>query len=479
MAQSSHTASGVLGTAHSGGQTPVVCSSGRSVEAQAQVPLLGRIASASVGSVMTTLMMTPLDVVKTRQQSAPWSGPAAAAAARTPGCVVHSAEAARPAASVAVRHHAQVIAHTHTQTHSHARAFRFRAKAGVSSLGLGDLGRKHSCAVHAPSHRVPRVAVVQATCSQCMRQCHAAAPEVFSVRGGASIVAGAGGAARAVLADVVRAAGPLAAAGDVTAAASARLSTLRTFAQLVRVEGFRSLYSGLIPTLLMAVPNTALYYSLYDTLRTRVKVVGDTAAPLVAGMSARIVAASLISPLELMRTKMQAAGYKHSLLHGMRVEVKKAGVRSLWRGLAPTLWRDVPFSGLYWLSFEKFLSASTRFVRGGLEPDNADPLPFQDAFAAAFIAGAGAGAVSAVATHPFDVMKTQVQVSMHDTGALRPPALTTVARTIIRAQGVRGLFAGLVPRLAKVAPACAVMISTYEVGKMLLAPATTADAYEE
>ena len=38
----------------------------------------------------------------------------------------------------------------------------------------------------------------------------------------------------------------------------------------------------------------------------------------------------------------------------------------------------------------------------------------------------------------------------------------TIAKELIREQGVRGLFAGIIPRLLKVAPACAIMISSYE-----------------
>lgn len=34
--------------------------------------------------------------------------------------------------------------------------------------------------------------------------------------------------------------------------------------------------------------------------------------------------------------------------------------------------------------------------------------------------------------------------------------------------GVRGLFAGLTPRLIKVAPACAIMISTFEYSKVAI-----------
>jgi solute carrier family 25, member 39/40 len=36
---------------------------------------------------------------------------------------------------------------------------------------------------------------------------------------------------------------------------------------------------------------------------------------------------------------------------------------------------------------------------------------------------------------------------------------------IYQAHGVQGLFSGLAPRLFKVAPACAIMIATFEYGK--------------
>jgi solute carrier family 25 protein 39/40 len=38
---------------------------------------------------------------------------------------------------------------------------------------------------------------------------------------------------------------------------------------------------------------------------------------------------------------------------------------------------------------------------------------------------------------------------------------------IFQEQGVRGLFKGWAPRCLKVAPACAIMISSYEVGKKM------------
>lgn len=43
-------------------------------------------------------------------------------------------------------------------------------------------------------------------------------------------------------------------------------------------------------------------------------------------------------------------GFK-SVLSGVQTMVNQHGPRSLWRGLVPTMWRDVPFSGkiILWL----------------------------------------------------------------------------------------------------------------------------------
>lgn len=41
------------------------------------------------------------------------------------------------------------------------------------------------------------------------------------------------------------------------------------------------------------------------------------------------------------------------MLDGVRNMVLKDGSKALWRGLPPTLWRDVPFSAIYWMGYEK------------------------------------------------------------------------------------------------------------------------------
>ena len=92
--------------------------------------------------------------------------------------------------------------------------------------------------------------------------------------------------------------------------------------------------------------------------------------------------------------------------------------------------------------------------------------------------GASSGALAAFLTTPFDVLKTRRQVAdwaankisgragVRLTGGLdvntsTPNALYDIAK----GEGIGALFAGVVPRVAKVAPSCAIMIASYEAGK--------------
>ncbi|CAF4340723.1 unnamed protein product, partial [Adineta steineri] len=76
--------------------------------------------------------------------------------------------------------------------------------------------------------------------------------------------------------------------------------------------------------------------------------------PGIAGGSARMLAVVVTSPLELIRTKKMSQQLSYSdLLKILRVSIEADGFRSLWRGLIPTIWRDLPFSIFYWSSYEQ------------------------------------------------------------------------------------------------------------------------------
>ncbi|PWZ02802.1 mitochondrial carrier, partial [Testicularia cyperi] len=317
-----------------------------------------------------------------------------------------------------------------------------------------------------------------------------------------------------------------------------------------RAEGMRGLWRGLAPTLMMTVPSQVTYMSAYDYFRSQMLASEDTAvvqaqfqatsaangrelgvagkspslsavtaqslfASLLAGALARAISATLVTPLELIRTRLQASSRSQasltSILRGLWVEMRTTSVRSgggpliLWRGLTPTLWRDVPFSAIYFAGYE---AGKRTLTGGGLGEGNA--AGSGEEFGVAFVSGSVSGGIAAVLTHPFDVVKTHLQTQSSSESSLSPSsssqpstasagasasgansATTTAAtrtrlsgslrspravgsvwssmRTIVEREGTQGLWKGLSPRTAKVAPACGVMIASFEVVGRFLA----------
>ncbi|KAG7292661.1 hypothetical protein NEMBOFW57_002698 [Staphylotrichum longicolle] len=263
---------------------------------------------------------------------------------------------------------------------------------------------------------------------------------------------------------------------------------------IARNEGVTTLWRGLSPTLLMAIPANIIYFTGYEWLRL-------TRPRPSPGSAARVLAATAVSPIELFRTRLQAVqggggggGGRSSsnpladTFRGVTDMVAAHGYRSLWRGLTLTLWRDVPFSGMYWWGYETIRvgwrtrgtgAAGARRGRGAREAAEQEPQPgkHRDTFTDSFIAGAASGGFASVVTMPFDVGKTRTQVFRDAPGATAAtttaaaaaaPEESNMARLlwhIFRTEGVPGLFRGWIPRTLRVAPACAIMISSYEVGK--------------
>ncbi|CAD5218471.1 unnamed protein product [Bursaphelenchus okinawaensis] len=244
--------------------------------------------------------------------------------------------------------------------------------------------------------------------------------------------------------------------------------TLDAFVKITRTEGVRSLWSGLSPTIVSAIPQTVFYFTLYDNLHTRLRktFTDGYIAPLLSGAGARSVAASVVSPLEMIRTKMQSEilSYK-DILKAIRTSIKHEGYTMLWRGLTATLFRDVPFSAIYWIGYEDLKARTISYFNR--KDTN---------FFISFMAGATSGTVATVITQPFDVVKTHKQVTIGRIGRKdmkKGKPVTTnkpmrvVMKQIVAQEGVGGLFTGLAPRIFKTSMACAIMIGTYEYLKLV------------
>ncbi|CAN0174206.1 unnamed protein product, partial [Scytosiphon promiscuus] len=378
-----------------------------------------RMLSACAGVLATSLVVTPMDVVKTRVQAA------------------QAEDVSRQTAS--------------------------------SRNGLGAKEPCHLCVEQGRSYTTSARAPSPAAA--------AAAVRLAGFEGAATTTAG--GALEAA-----------AAAAASSASPRERIPTLPTgtlaaLTHIARWEGPRGLYRGLDASLVMAIPSTVLYYTVYDDFVARLEKAGagNLAAPAAAGSSARLLATIVMAPLELVRTRAQShgggaaaaeeavgaargakgpagaaargAGLADIPLVGavgkdLAKVFQEEGAAALWRGVGTTMWRDVPFSMVYWLGYENLKSG----------------LGSADFLLRSLVAGAVSGVVASLLTHPFDVVKTQRQVLVVEPLAgEKAPGTFDVMRSIVESRGPAGLFTGALARVGKVAPACAIMMLSYEAGK--------------
>jgi solute carrier family 25 protein 39/40 len=253
--------------------------------------------------------------------------------------------------------------------------------------------------------------------------------------------------------------------------------------KIARREGMRVLWRGTDVALMMAIPMVGIYLPLYDYLLQQCQAtpaLANAGAPLLAGTLARTAAVYCTAPFELVRTRLQAAhahapaaapamaaagaggmrgGRAAMLLQHMPTAAAHNGSRlvaasKLWTGVGATLARDVPFSALYWGMVEP--------IRSALLPASTHSRTDWQVFSANVTAGALAGGLAGAITTPFDVLKTRAQLSND-----RAHPLLSSLRSIAANEGLGALFRGWSARSAKAAPACAIVLSSYECIKHL------------
>ncbi|MCH0629312.1 hypothetical protein JNB11_04975 [Kocuria palustris] len=236
-------------------------------------------------------------------------------------------------------------------------------------------------------------------------------------------------------------------------------STWQGMKSIAQREGLPTLWRGLSLTLFMSIPSNIIYFTGYEFIRDHLPIYHHSLNPLVCGMLARTISATLVAPFELIKTRLQSVpstgtsgGMLRKLWRQTQADVRTNGWRTLFTGLTITLWRDVPFLGIYWLGYERIKAYIRRHT---------DPLKNSHVFMNSFILGSLLGLVAAIMTHPFDVGKTRLQIEATHLGSAMFKFLWQIGRN----EGIGALYAGLTPRVMKIAPACAIMISSYEIGK--------------
>lgn len=167
-------------------------------------------------------------------------------------------------------------------------------------------------------------------------------------------------------------------------------------------------------------------------------------------------ATGITHPLDVLkvRLQMQLVGQKGPLKGMGRLFVqlvKNEGPRSLYLGFTPALIRSVLYGGLRLGLYEpsKFACES---AFGSTN------------FLVKIASGAFSGAVATALTNPVEVLKVRLQMSSH----LKRGRAIGEMRNIVSEEGVKALWKGVGPAMARAAALTASQLATYDESKRLL-----------
>lgn len=254
-------------------------------------------------------------------------------------------------------------------------------------------------------------------------------------------------------------------------------------------DGIRGMYRGLGPTILGYLPTMAIYFAIYDGIKTRFgepplgqvpkhdriypaaqtkgyqPVMRDHPWTLhiLSAMIAGAASTTCTNPLWVIKTRFMTQSrrevrYRHTFDAAFAI-YRTEGIRAFYRGLLPSL------LGIFHVAVQFPLYEKLKMWAQG---DSDEPLRSDTILLCSGIAKMAAS----IATYPHEVVRTRLQTlrlpiaedassdGMVKTHARR--GIIYITRKIIQREGWTGLYKGLSVTLFRTVPNSAVTLLTYE-----------------
>jgi len=216
----------------------------------------------------------------------------------------------------------------------------------------------------------------------------------------------------------------------------------------VRTTGFVSLYRGLAPTLIGSVPKAGIRFGLNAVIKDALRDKDGKLTPgknFLAGLGAGVTEAIIIvAPVETVKTK--CIELNMPFVSGFKYILKNEGMAGVYQGAAATAMKQGSNQGLRFMWFNEFKRIVTN--------DGEKPMtPFLG-----LLGGMSAGCFSTFGNNPFDVVKTRMQ----GTKASQYASTLDCFQQILRKEGFKAFYAGVVPRLGRVVPGQGIIFMSFE-----------------
>ncbi|XP_021904094.1 mitochondrial substrate carrier family protein B-like isoform X1 [Carica papaya] len=187
-----------------------------------------------------------------------------------------------------------------------------------------------------------------------------------------------------------------------------------------------------------------------------------TVSQLLAGGIAGALSKTCTAPLARLTILFQVQGMhsdtailrKACIWHEASRIIKEEGFRAFWKGNLVTIAHRLPYSSVNFYSYERY--KKFLYMIPGMDSHREN---MSANLGVHFVAGGLAGITAASATYPLDLVRTRLAAQ---TNVMYYRGIGHALQTIIREEGVLGLYKGLGATLLGVGPNIAISFSVYE-----------------
>jgi len=240
--------------------------------------------------------------------------------------------------------------------------------------------------------------------------------------------------------------------------------TIDCFKKTLAREGVKGLYKGMAAPLVGVTPMFAVCFFGFGLGKKLQQKGPDDILTypqlFAAGMLSGVFTTAIMAPGERIKCLLQiqaASGdtkYKGAVDCAKQI-YRESGIRGIYRGTALTLMRDVPASGMYFMTYEWLKNLLTPAGKSHSELSVPSIL----------FAGGMAGIFNWAVAIPPDVLKSRFQTAPM---GKYPNGFRDVLRELIREEGVASLYKGFTAVMLRAFPANAACFLGFELAMKLL-----------